>query len=242
MKSRDRALSGRGASVQEDWCAWLSREKSALFHMYQQQLAAAYHMLSVSLNEALELNKAGYVSKSYQAVCVTPALCSRLVQPLSALLRALAEHAKHYGTVPNAASLNPANFLGSKGQRAARRNALLNHVLLSHRAQFLQKISALDDLIQELGNEFGQAAAQLSEGFSPHTDSLWAALDTGHYDLNTCLREAEVLLKSFLVALPEDQLPALEKSVRDHMQTPASGSSNRQPLLRDRRLAHFAGE
>lgn len=242
MKSRDRTLSGRGASVQEDWCAWLSDKKSALFLMYQQQLAAAYHMLSVSLNEALELNKVGQVAKSYQVVSVAPALCSRLVQPLSALLRGLAEHAKHFGIVPNAAPLNPANFIGSKAQRSARMNALLNRVLLSHRAQFLHKVSALADLIEDLNRDFTQVAADLSDGFSLNADSLWAALDACHYDLNTCFRETEVLLKSFFVALPENQLPGFEKSVRGHMETSAPDPSNRERLLRDRRLAQFAGE
>jgi hypothetical protein len=36
----------------------------------------------------------------------------------------------------------------------------------------------------------------------------WKMLDCLHYDFNTCLRETEVVLKSFLRALPSEQLPA----------------------------------
>jgi len=39
-------------------------------------------------------------------------------------------------------------------------------------------------------------------------------VDAGHYDLNTCLREAIVVFKSFLIALPEDQLGAFQNAVR----------------------------
>ena len=54
----------------------------------------------VQLDEALELRQQGQLSKSYIAVCVTPDLATRLAGNLGAVLRALAGHAKHYGTVP----------------------------------------------------------------------------------------------------------------------------------------------
>ena len=92
-------------------------KKTRLINAFVRQLESGYNMFSVTLDEALEYRRQGQVSKSYQAVCVTPDLATRLAGNLSAMLRALAGHAKHYGTVPNAAPLNAANFLGAKEQR-----------------------------------------------------------------------------------------------------------------------------
>jgi hypothetical protein len=233
--------SARGMSVKDDWRAWLPPEKSKVFHAHEQQLEAAYTMLSVSLNEAMELRQAGRLAKSYQALCVTSAVCSLLTNPLAALLRALGEHAKHYGTVPNAAPLDPANFQGVRGQRSARMNGLLSRVLLSQRSQFLHKIGTLQEMVEDLGQEFNQQAEELASGVSTHPASHWEALDAAHYDLNTCLREAIILLKSFLLALSVDQLSAFEKSVGTH-QAPESPDRSRQRLLRHRRTASFAAE
>ena len=36
-------------------------------------------------------------------------------------------------------------------------------------------------------------------------ESHWASLDALHFDLNTCLRETIVVLKSFLCHLPAEQ-------------------------------------
>ncbi|MGH9689357.1 MAG: hypothetical protein ACRD5K_20015, partial [Candidatus Acidiferrales bacterium] len=38
-------------------------------------------------------------------------------------------------------------------------------------------------------------------------------LDDLHYDFNTCLRETEVVLKSFLRALPAEQLSGLARDL-----------------------------
>jgi hypothetical protein len=41
-----------------------------------------------------------------------------------------------------------------------------------------------------------------------HPESHWEALDSLHYDLNTCLRETIVVLKSFLLGLSPEELDA----------------------------------
>ena len=242
MKTHDRTLPGRGASVREDWCAWLRNEKSQLFESHTQHLEAAYTMLSVSLNEALELYRGGQSAKSFQAVCVTPALCTRLTDPLAALLRSLADHAKHYGTVPNAAPLTPANFQSPRGQRSARMSGLLSRVLLSHRSQFLHKLSTLHEMVSDLNREFSEAASELSEGPVVRPDRLWQILDASHFDLNTCLREAVVLLKSFLVAVPVQELAGFDKTYRTQLRGNPPRDANQVRILRHRRMAQIAGE
>jgi hypothetical protein len=232
----------RGKCVRDDWRAWLPDEKAQVFHKQVRQLESSYAMLSVSLDEAIELWQLGDSGKSMQAVGITSDLCKLLTQTLAGLLRALSEHAKHYGTIPNAAPLDPANFQGQRGQRSARMSSLLNHVLLSQRLQFLHKVSTLEEMVEDLGKEFRLAADDLAEGTSLNPKKMWAEVDADHYDLNTCLRETIVVFKSFLIALPESQLGAFQNAVREQSQFQEADVPSRQPVIRHRRMTAIAGE
>lgn len=242
MNERARVPSARGMSVKDDWRARLPEEKYRLFQSYVNELEVSYNMLSVSLDEALEFRQTSHFSKASQAVCVTPDLCSRFANPLVALLWSLSEHAKHYGTVPNAAPLDPANFLGARGQRVAFLSSLLCKILLSQRQQFLHKISTLSEMVDDLNSDFCSAAAEIaSSSFVP--DALWELVDATHYDLNTCFREAVVLLKSFLMALPESELQLFATTVRVQMDVakPKKPSLSHR-LLGHRRVAAISGQ
>lgn len=212
------------SSVQQDWRAWLPESKAEVYNAFTQQLESLYLMFSVALDEALALRSCGKLHKSCQAVFVIPSLCKRLAHPLAGLLRALGQHAKHYGTIPNAAPLKPSNFQSARGQRTARMNDLLSRVLLTQRSQFLHKITTLQEMVEDLAEDFRSAAEEVGLGLSVHPQTDWRAVDVAHYDLNTCLREALILLKSFLVAVPESQLGAFQKTVRDQMAAPESPS------------------
>jgi hypothetical protein len=228
-------------SVQDDWCAWLPQDKAQVFDEHVHQLESVYMMFSVALNEAIEFHHTGLLSKSCQAVCMTPALAGRLSSNLGGLLRGLGGHAKHYGTVPNAAPLDPANFQGSKEQRTARMSDLLSRVLLTQRSQFLHKIGTLEEMVGDLGKDFRLTVESLSMGVSVNPENDWRVVDAVHYDLNTCLREAIVLLKSFLLVLPQDQLGTFQKSV--HAQTHgADHSTPGEGGIRRRRLAAVGRE
>src|SRR5437879_13554847 len=126
---------------------------------------------------------------------ISAGLCRLLTQTLARLMRALSEHAKHYGTIPNATPLDPANFQGQKGQRSARMSNLLNHVLLSQRLQFLHKVGTLVAMVEDLGKDFRHDAEDLAAGLTVNPKEMWDEVHTDHYDLNACLREAIVLPK-----------------------------------------------
>jgi len=71
----------------------------------------------------------------------------------------------------------------------------------------------------------------------------WQAVDAAHYDLNTCLREAIVLLKSFLMALPNEELEAFRATVHTQMGVSQPKKLTlSQRLLRHRRMAPIGGE
>jgi hypothetical protein len=232
----------RGISVQQDWRAWLPEEKAVVFHNQELHLESLYNMFSVSLDEAIGLRHGGFLARSLRALGMSSELCGLLICPLAGMLRALREHAKHYGTIPNAAPLDPANYQRHKGQRSARMSGLLNRVLLSHRLQFLHKVNTLEEMVEDLGKDFRTVAGDLTDGISDHPAQLWDEVDADHYDLNTCLREAIVLLKSFLVVLPVDQLGAFQKTVREQSQVPISNLLTPQRVIRHRRMSAIAGE
>jgi hypothetical protein len=217
VPARTYALPGKKSSVQQDWRSWLPSEKAEVFGQQVRSLECLYRMFSVALNDAIELRQSGKWAKSCQAVAVLPALCARLAHPLGALLHSLGEHAKHYGVIPNTAPLDPANFQGYREQRTARMSDLLSRVLLTQRSQFLHKISTLEEMVVDVGKHFREAAEDLAAGAAAEPAEEWQTVDAAHYDLNTCLREAIVLLKSFLLVLPEEELGAFQKTVESQI-------------------------
>jgi hypothetical protein len=229
-------------SVKDDWRAWLPQEKAQAFDEQVQHLESLYAMFSIALNEAMEFHNTGLLAKSYQAMCMTPGLATRLTNQLAGLLRGLGGHAKHFGTIPNAVPLDPANFQGPKEQRTARMSDLLSRVLLTKRSQFLHKIGTLEEMVGELGKDFRLTAENLSSGGSSSPDADWQAVDSAHYDLNTCLREAIVLLKSFLVVLPQDQLGTFQKAVRAQASGGENSTASSDRPVRHRRMAPVGGQ
>jgi hypothetical protein len=242
VKDRVRPPSARGTSVREDWCAWLPAEKEEFFDRNIQELESNYTMWSVSLNEAISLRRDGYLGKSLQAVGVSSDLCRLVTEPLAGLLWALFEHAKHYGTIPNAAPLDPGNFRGQKGRHTARMSGLLNRVLFSHRFQFLHKVSTLAEMVDDMGKDFRDAARDLAGGTSLDPGGMWEEVDSNHFDLNTCLRETVVLLKSFMIVLPVDQLTAFQKTVCDQSEAQKTEAPARHRGIRHRRMTAIAGQ
>lgn len=237
MKDSGRVSHARGASVRQDWRACLSEEKAEVFRQHERCLETLYNMFSVSLNEAIELKQDGLLVNALMAVNVTLELCPRLTLPLGGTLRALQEHARHYGTVPNAAPLDAENYQSLKGRCSARLSGLLNHVLFSQRLQFLQKVWVLEEMVDDLDRDFRQTANDLIEGVGPDLESLWHEVDMQHYDLNTCLRETMVLFKSFLVVLPEGQLGAFQSTIEEQSRFLGVAIPTAH-----RRMAAFAGQ
>jgi hypothetical protein len=242
VKDAFRPPAPRRSSVENDWRAWLPAEQEIVFRNNVKALEANYIMFSISLNEALELRQDRHLGKSLEAVHISSGLCLLLTAPLGGLLRALNEHAKHYGTIPNAGPLDPANFQGQKSQKSARMSSLLNHVLLSHRLQFLSKVSTLGEMVEDLGTDYCHSAADLFDGTSANPGRTWEAVDAAHYDINTCLRESIVLLKSFLLVLPADQLGAFQQTILDQASTPPAHALAGQQTIRHRRMSAIAGQ
>ncbi|HKF25529.1 MAG TPA: hypothetical protein VKB24_06120 [Candidatus Acidoferrum sp.] len=228
-------------SVQQDWRALLPEAKAAFFYAHANDLENSYLMLSVALDGALALWRRGEDVMARETADVTPELCNRLVLRLSAVLHAMRQQARHFGIVPNLAPLEVSNFRTERAQRSARFSSLMSHVLFSEHSQFIQKISALQQIAEELGDFFAETVKRAQPVDGDDRRDCWQALDAGHFDLNTSLRETLVLFKSFLVVLPEDQLDLLDFTIH--------GLCRARPTLRfataaihARRIAAVAGK
>ena len=194
-------------------------------------------MMSVTLDEAIELRLKGSVVKAYETLQMARGVCLRFSQSMEIVLSNLHGHAKHFGLVPNAAPLDAANFRGARGQRTARITGFLNRVLLSHRSQFIHKAATLRQMVAELNEEFSNAVDGLITGLSVRSKNHWECLDRCQFDLNTCLCETVVLLKSFMVVLPEDQLASFESGL-----TLPSVRNIPRAFFRHRRFAAVSGK
>ena len=237
-----RALLRRYDSVQQDWRAFLPFEKAEFFSVHTRLLEDFYLAFSYALNEALNFRKLRDSSQASQEVTLAAESCARLAHQMSAVLQAMRQYAHHFGIVPNQAPLETANFQSEAGQRRARHNNLLSHILLTERSQFLYKLSTLEEIVDEQTEFFVKCAQALATGGSLKIPALWQALDSGHFDLNTCLRETDVCLKSFLFVLPEPQLNCFDLQIRklaiNRQVRPQAGGSS----IRARRIATVAGE
>jgi hypothetical protein len=224
--------------VRDDWRAWLPESKSRLNNDCSKELETLYVMLSVTLDEAIALRQQGALTRSYEAAKVASGLCLRFTKSLDHILGGLYRHAKHFGLVPNAAPLDPSNFRRTHGQRTARLAGFLNRVLLSQRSQFIHKAATLQEMVRDLRSEFCKTVDDLIGGIYVKHEPLWRILDEGHFDLNTCLRETNILLKSFLVVLPDEQIASFESE----LELPAERPEPSRISFRHRRLAPLPGK
>jgi len=195
-------------AVPEDWLAALPRDKSQIFDGVVRQWECSYAMMSVALDDALTLRLRGELVCARQQVQITANLVARFAGSLIAACTSIAEAGRHVSDLPVVEPLKTQFFRGDTAQSAASWNGLLHHVLFGDRLRFFHKLRILSSTVERLDGEFDRAAADLADGVSEQPGVCWAALDSVHYDLNTCLREAEVVLKAFLRALPTEQSAA----------------------------------
>ena len=167
-------------------------------------------MFSVVLNDALDLRAEGSLVGAREAAAVAAELLERLAGRLRGTMRAVEEQARHLSDVPEVLSLDAANFRGPHSRRLAGWNDLLHRILLNSRSRFFHKVGVLDDLAEGLAREFHDAATEIAEGASVRPASSWAALESAYYDLSTCQQEIIVVLKSFLLFLPREQVQSFE--------------------------------
>jgi hypothetical protein len=208
------APSGR-RSVTDDWIRALPAEKSRIFDATVRDWESCFAMLSVALDGALSLRARGELVCARQQLAVAAGLLERLCCSLVSFCEALANRGRYSSDIPRVEPLNAGFFRGTAGQSAAGWNGFLHWILLGDRARFIHKLKILSETLQRLENEFADAAYEIINNSSAQPSGRWRCLDAVHYDFNTCLRETEVVFKSFLRSLPIDQLVSFTGELQD---------------------------
>jgi hypothetical protein len=198
--------------VSQDWFAYLPREKSQLFDSVVQEWECSHAMMSVALNDALTLRARGEIVCAREQVVMASDLLARLADILIGACRTIANYGRQKLSVPAVEPLKTSYFRGSTAKDAASWNNFLHIVLFGSRARFLQKVRILSGAIDGVSREFDQAVEELT-AYSLPADESWETVDSLHYDLSTCLREMEVVFKSFVRTLPSEHVPALAENL-----------------------------
>jgi hypothetical protein len=201
------------SSVRDAWFRALRREKGQLFDAVAFRWETAYAMMSVALDDARAMRARGQLVSARLHLPIISDLLDRLAASLVYCCDALALRSRRIEKAPAVAPLRTRFFRSDTGQSAASWSGILHHVFFDERWRFLNKVRILSGTIQRIDQEFASVAGEISEGASIQPMASWNNLDCLHYDFNTCLREAEVLLKSFLRVLPSEQLPAFAGEV-----------------------------
>lgn len=214
---RARTGVGRVYRVQRDWLAYLPEKQDQLFDAIRAEFETSYAILSITLSEALTLcDQAQFFPAREQAVMFSE-LFARLGSLVSAVLRTIEEHGRHFGTLPSVEPLSSQNFRGGTAQRISRMNHLLSIVIFQARTRFFHKLDALNEIVEELQKQAQSTAEEISEGFAISPVEHWQALEVLDYDLHTCLSEATIILKSFFCVLPEEELETYRRKLVEQL-------------------------
>jgi hypothetical protein len=207
---------GPAAHVLDDWLTDLPQEHGYVFQKCAHDFETAYLMLSTSLDEAFNLRKSGRLGDCYSAAGIIPALSILLAKLIDETLCNIAQRCMRDRLSPNVTPLNPEDFLGHWSRRSAMTQSMQHCLLLKRGLQFRYKIRKLRSINKRLAGDFCQIAETLSsEGILADVQELWTRMSTLHFDINTCMREAIVMLKCFLHVLPENTLREFAESVAD---------------------------
>ena len=198
-------------TVRDEWLACLTTDKEQAFRAAEARLEVSYLMLSVTLDEALGLRRQQELASARAGTRMCGALIEKLAARLLESSRALELHARHFGTHPVVAPLDPDTFRRLESKRAAAWNALLHGVLFAGRARWFHKLETVQGIVQDSCAEFCAAATELNAGTTVDPAGEWGALEAIHDDMNTCLREMVVMIRCFLRALPAEEVPTFRQ-------------------------------
>ena len=203
----------RSFDVREDWLSSLPEEKDQLFESVRSEMESAYQITSIALNDLLTLCREDRLPPAVEQSAIVATLFDRVGRVLQAVLRAMSEHGRQFGTISMVVPLRPGFFRSANALRVARTNQLFSRVLFSAESRFFRKIRALLQIVSTLQKE----TQQLARTRPSQIAQSWDQLDELHYDLNTCLRETVITFKSFLWVLPAEEVAPFRRRLQSRV-------------------------
>lgn len=229
--TRAKRAGQRTRSVHEDWFAWIPNEMDQLFDAARHDLESSDFILSISLDDALSLCKGGQFESAKERAKIIAGLFDRLAVRVGHVIRAIKEHGSHFGTLPNVEPLSASNFRGATAQRISLMNSLLAKVLFRGRTRFFHKLYSLAEIVEDSQKEALEIVGGISESASQFPDRAWQQLEVLGYDLNTCVGETTVILKSFFCALPPEELEAFREKLINLAPAHLQGDFGQKPTV-----------
>lgn len=217
------------------WIAWLPAERLGVFEAVKAQLNISYNMLSVALNEVIALRDKGSFLQAGEGIGLTADLFDRSTAQVLMVLRTIGDQARHMSALPEVEPLNQENFKTLVCYRKARTSNLLSHILLASRFRFSHKLNDLCELVEELALSFRVSADAIAESLWVAPPSCWESLNPIHHDMNICLLETVIILKSFLQLLPDDVLRAFHQKLLGGPKSQVGTRTSRFASFRHRR-------
>jgi hypothetical protein len=203
-----------------------------LFDATRQELESSNFILSVALDDALSHCKAGRYDSANESAIIVVGLFDRLALRLRHVIDTIREHGSHFGTLPNVKPLSASNFRGVTAQRVSRVNSLLAKVLFRERTRFFHKLHSLGEIVEHVHQEARAIIEGISDAAEEGSRQAWDELEVLGYDLNTCMGETTILLKSFFCALPPKELESFRQKLVRWVPPPIAVGTGRAPSWR----------
>lgn len=184
-----------------------------LFEATRTELESSNSILNITLDEALLLCKGGQFDVAKDNATVFSGLFGRLARCIRNVVGAIKDHGTRFGTLPNVIPLSPSNFRGATAQKVSLMNGLLAKVVFRERTRFFHKLECIDEIVDALQTESDTVLSGMSHGNFQSQERAWQQLEVLGYDLNTCMGETTVILKSFFCALPPEELDSFREKL-----------------------------
>jgi hypothetical protein len=179
-------------------------------------------MGSVALESALELRHGGNSGDSVQQAVVAGELLGRLADELITGCRVMEDEARHFAETPAVEPLDPSDFRSPSVLWSVTVSNLVHQVAFGARNRFFYKVRTVERIVEALIFELSETLDEVGDARLRRTGELsWNLLEPLHNDFNICLRESEVVLKSFLRALT----PEVAEGVLTRLEAPAQRRS-----------------
>jgi len=215
----------RQLSALSAWLARLSAEKAAVYEPSVRELETGYDLLSIALDEGLQLGAAGDLAGARAAAGLCGELAERHASLLCRALRTMERRSRHFGALPQVHALDADTFRTEGIQSLCFWNGLLHRVLFSARSRWFHKLETLQRILDELRGTFRLTARELADGASLSPLADWETLERTHDDWNTCLQETTVLLKCLLTTLAPGEVEELRRELVEEKRTEAQRPS-----------------
>jgi len=209
----------RSRTVYEDWLAWLPQEMDQLFASTRNDLECSNLILSIALDEALGLCEQERYRLARERAVAFLELFDRLANQLGAVVRSLKNHGSHFGVLPSVKALSPSNYRGATAQKLSTVSNLLAKVVFRSRTRFFHKLHVIEEIIDGTQKQARAIVESVSQDDMVLPENGWKELEVLSYDLNTCMGETIVVLKSYFCALPPEELDSFRQALAQQART-----------------------